>query len=76
MAMDQDITERPPTSSAATGETEPEVVAAVSSAEGSPSLPLSFRIGGIGIGHWRTMMLLAGGLAVGYGVSRWLMRHR
>jgi hypothetical protein len=76
MAMDQDITERPPTSSAATRETEPEVVAAVSSAEGSPNLPLSFRIGGISIGHWRAMMLLAGGLAVGYGVSRWLMRHR
>ena len=76
MAVDQEITERPPTSNAATRETEPEVVAAVSSAEGSPSLPLSFRIGGIGFGRLRPLMLLAGGLAVGYGVSRWLMRHR
>ncbi len=76
MPADQEITERPPSSSAATGETEPEVVAAVSSAEGSPSLPLSFRIGGIGIGQWRAMMLLSAGLAVGYGISRWLMRQR
>ncbi len=75
MAIDQDITERPPTSSAATGETEPEVVAAVSSAEGRPDLPLSFR-SGIGLGHLRALLLLGAGLALGYGVSRWLLRSR
>jgi hypothetical protein len=75
MAMDQDITERPPTSSAATSETEPEVVAAVSSAEGRPDLPLSFR-SGIGLGHLRPLLLLGAGLALGYGVSRWLLRGR
>jgi hypothetical protein len=74
MAMDQDITERPPTSIAATGETEPEVVAAVSSAEGRPDLPLSFRSGGIGLRYLRPMLLLGAGLALGYGVSRWLWR--
>ena len=71
--MDQEITERAPTSTAATRETEPEVVAAISSAEGNPSLPLSFRIGGIEFPVGRTVMLLAGGLALGYGISRWMM---
>jgi hypothetical protein len=72
MAIEQDITETPPTSIAATGETEPEVVAAVASAEGRPELPVSFRSGGIG--HLRPMLLLGAGLALGYGVSRWLLR--
>ncbi len=74
MAVDQDIAETSPTSIAATRETEPEVVAAVSSAEGSPDLPLSFRSGGIGFGHLRSVLLLGAGLALGYGVSRWLLR--
>jgi hypothetical protein len=73
MAMEQDITETPLTSIAATGETEPEVVAAISSAEGSPDLPLP-RSGGIGLGHLRPVLLLGAGLALGYGVSRWLLR--
>jgi len=76
MAVEQDITETPPTSIAATRETEPEVVAAVSSAEGSPDLPLSFRIGGIDFAYLRPMLLLGAGLALGYGVSRWLFRDR
>jgi hypothetical protein len=76
MAMDQDITERPPTSSAATAETEPEVVAAVASAEGRPDLPVSFRGSGIGFGRLRPLLLLGAGLALGYGVSRWLLRGR
>ena len=67
MTVEQEIAETPPTSIAATRETEPEVVAAVSSAEGNPDQPLSFRIGGIGLGA---------GLALGYGVSRWLFRDR
>ena len=73
--MDQEITELPPTSNAATKETEPEVVAAISSAEGSPSLPLSFRIGGIEFPYGRMIMLLGGGLALGYGLSPWLWRR-
>ena len=76
MAADQDIAETPPTSIAATKETEPEVVAAVSSAEGSPDLPLSFRIAGIDFAYLRPMLLLGAGLALGYGVSRWLFRDR
>ena len=76
MAIEQDITERPPTSIAATGETEPEVVAAVASAEGSADLPLSFRSDGGRPGYLRPMLLLGAGLALGYGVSRWLLRGR
>ena len=72
--MDQQTAETPPTSTAATAETEPEVVAGISSAEGNPSLPLSFRIGGIEFPVARTAMLLAGGLALGYGLSRLLWR--
>ena len=76
MAVDQDLTETPPTSIAATRETEPEVVAAVSSAEGNPDQPLSFRIGGIDFAYLRPMLLLGAGLALGYSVSRWLFRDR
>jgi hypothetical protein len=72
--MDQEITQLPPTSNAATKETEPEVVAAISSGEGSPNQPMSFRIGGVEIPYGRTVMLLAGGLALGYGLSRWMWR--
>jgi hypothetical protein len=73
MAVEQDLTEHPPTSSAATRETEPEVVAAVASAEGRPDLPSSFRGGG-GFGYLRPLLLLGAGLSLGYGVSRWLLR--
>jgi hypothetical protein len=76
MAIDQDITEIPPTSIAATGATEPEVVAAVASAGGRPDLPGSFHSGGTGLGHLRPLLLLGAGLALGYGVSRWLLRGR
>jgi hypothetical protein len=72
--MDQHATEFPPTSTAATGETEPEVVAGISSGEGSPDQPLSFRARGIDMPYGRTIMLLASGLALGYGLSRWLWR--
>ena len=72
--MDQHATEIPPTSTAATSETEPEVVAGISSGEGSPDQPLSFRVGGRDMPYGRTIMLLAGGLALGYGLRRWLWR--
>jgi hypothetical protein len=73
--MDQQTADMPPTSTAATRETEPEVVAGISSAEGNPSLPLSFRIGGLNIPYARLAMLLGGGLALGYGLSRWFVRQ-
>ena len=72
--MDQPIAEAP-TSTAATAGTEPEVVAGISSAEGSPDQPLSFRIGGLGTSYGRLAMLLAGGAALGYGLSRLLIRR-
>ena len=63
----------PPTSDADTRETEPEVVAGISSAEGSPDLPLSIRADTGGFG-WRTALLLAGGVGLGYAVSRLVRR--
>ena len=72
--MDQPIAEAPPTSTAATRETEPEVVAGISSGEGNPNLPLSFRVAGLNVPYGRLAMLLAGGLALGYGLSRWMTR--
>jgi hypothetical protein len=72
--MDQQITDAAQTSTAATSGTEPEVVAAISSAEGGPDQPTSFRIAGIEFPYGRTVMLLAGGLALGYGLSRLLRR--
>ena len=72
--MDQH-TELPPTSTAATSETEPEVVAGIASGEGNPSLPLSFRAGGFDVPYGRLIMLLGGGLALGWGISRWIMRR-
>lgn len=73
--MDQPIAEAPSTSTAATAVTEPEVVAGISSAEGSPDQPLSFRIGRLDIPYARLAVLLAGGLAVGLGLSRWFIRR-
>jgi hypothetical protein len=74
--MQQGIAELAPTTNAATAETEPEVVAAIASAEGNPDLPLSFRTGAGGIRHLRMAVLLAAGIAAGYGVSRWWLRRR
>jgi hypothetical protein len=37
---------------------------------------VSFRSGGIGLRHLRPWLLLGAGLALGYGVSRWLLRDR
>ena len=74
LTMDQPITDAAQTSTAATSGTEPEVVAAISSAEGGPDQPTSFHIGGIEFPYGRTVMLLAGGLALGYGLSRLLWR--
>jgi hypothetical protein len=64
-----------PTSNAATRETEPEVVAGISSSEGNPDLPLSFRASGPRFGWGGWLLVLGAGLAVGYGVSRWMQRR-
>ena len=59
-----------PTSSATTSETEPEVVAGISSAEGGPHQFLSIRVGGVELAGWRTLLLLGGGVALGYAAMR------
>jgi hypothetical protein len=68
--MNDDIAITEPTSTATTRQTEPEVVAGISSAEGSPDQPLSFRTGGPGIGTGRMLLMLGAGMALGYGVYR------
>jgi hypothetical protein len=68
--MDHDIATIAPTSTATTRQTEPEVLAGISSAEGSPNLPLSIRVDGAGIGTGRMLLLFGAGLALGYGVYR------
>lgn len=73
--MPQDAVEPGSTSAAATPETEPEVVAAVASGETEPGRKLSFRVGEPGFGPVRLLLLLAGGVALGYGAIR-LIRLR
>ena len=68
------VIETPPTSTAATLETEPEIVAAISSAEGEPGLPLNIRVE-TAWGYGRIALILAAGAAVGYGLMRWLVRR-
>ncbi len=73
--MPQDIALSPPTSSAATKETEPEVVAAISSAEGDPDLPTSFRSGRGSLLFGRPFLILAACAAIGFGLA-WLLDRR
>jgi hypothetical protein len=67
--MGQCITDAAPTSDATTRQTEPEIVAAISSAEGRPDAPLALRSGS-GIGP--PLLLLAGAMALGYVAASWL----
>lgn len=62
-----------PTSTADTRETEPEVVAGISSAEGGPDLPLSIRADQAWPA-WRGALLLAAGLGLGAAAARLLRR--
>ncbi|HTV90291.1 MAG TPA: hypothetical protein VME41_14850 [Stellaceae bacterium] len=71
--MDEHVAEMPPTSNATTSETEPEVVAGISSAEGSPDLATDIRVGG-GWPTGRTLGLLAAGVVLGLGIAWWLRR--
>jgi hypothetical protein len=70
-----DTTELPqPTSTADTRETEPEVVAGISSAEGSPDLPLSIHADRVQSGM-RGMLLVAAGIGLGFAAARWMRRR-
>lgn len=62
----------PATSTADTRATEPEVIAGISSGEGSPDMPLEFRTEDSGFGIGRIALLLIGGAALGYGIFRWM----
>lgn len=75
--MDNDIATIAPTSTATTPQTEPEVVAGISSAEGNPDLPLSIEAGDAGLGMGRTLLLFGAGIALGYGAFHlWQARGR
>ena len=71
LAMDQRITEPAPTSSATTRRTEPDVVAAILSAEGHPAPPLALCSGRLAWGIAGSLLLLAGAMALGYGATGW-----
>ena len=69
-----DVSELPaPTSDAGTSETEPEVVAGISSAAGSPGLPLSVHANRAH-SAMRGMLLVAAGVGLGFAAARLLWR--
>ncbi len=68
--MLHNILERTTKPKAMPPETEREVVAAISSAEGSANL---LRGGGRAVGFGVPLLSLAAGAAVGYGATRWLL---
>jgi len=68
--MPNDIATIEPTSSATTGQTEPGVVAGISSGEGSRDQALSIQVGGPGMGMGRMLLMLGAGIALGYGAYR------
>src|SRR5947208_14465449 len=68
--MQQNILERATNWKATPRETEREVVAAISSAEGSANL---LRGGGRAVGFGVPLLSLAAGAMVGYGAARWLL---
>lgn len=72
--MKDDSTGLASTSTAATTETEPEVIAGIASGDLQPDQPLAIRADRDGFGYGRMLMLLAAGIAVGYAVSRLLRR--
>lgn len=70
-----ETTELPqPTSTADTRETEPGVVAGISSAEGSPDLPLAIRADRIQ-SSVRGMLLVAAAAGLGFAAARWMRRR-
>lgn len=73
--MSHDVADPAPTSTATTRQTEPAVVAGVSSATGGPGRRLTIRVGGAEFGLARMLLLLGAGAALGYGAIR-LLRAR
>ena len=73
--MSDAMIEDAPTSTATTRTTEPEVVAAVSSAEGTEDRPLSFRSESAARSLLRTPMMFAAGAVLGYAAYHWLRRR-
>ncbi len=72
--MSDTVTATAPTSSATTKDTEPGVVAAISSGEGRGKL--SFSTGsGFAAGLARPLLLLTGAVMLGYAADRWLRRR-
>jgi hypothetical protein len=71
--MSETITEAP-TSTAATTETKPQVVAAVFSGEGSPDLSTALRVGTLEI-KYGALVLCTAGIALAYGITRWWQRR-
>ena len=72
--MSETATTSLPTSTAATGATEPEVVAAISSAEGSEDQPLAFRADGPS--PIPPLLMLLAAATLGYAGYRWLRWRR
>jgi len=68
--MNDDIAIIAPTSTATTRQTEPEVMAGISSADGGPDQQLSFSTDVPGIGMGRMLLMLSAGVALGYGAYR------
>ncbi len=74
--MRRAIREPAPTSNATTKNTEPQVVAAISSAEGTEELSSTSGNGGLAPTVARPLLLLTAGVMLGYGGSRWLRPWR
>ena len=72
--MDNTTELPPPTSDADTRETEPQVVAGISSGEGNPEMSLEIRTARPRYAL-RAMLLLLGGTGLGFGLSRLLRRR-
>jgi hypothetical protein len=68
--MPDDIAMIEPTSTATTRQTEPGVVAGISSGEGNRDQALSIQVGGSGMGMGRMLLMLGAGVALGYGAYR------
>lgn len=71
--MDETLALQEPTSSAATRQTEPEILAGISSGDIGEHVPTAIRSSGPeGLGLGSLALILVGGAALGYALSRWL----
>ena len=64
----------PPTSTADTRETEPEVVAGISSGEGNPSAPLAIRADDARFGLGAGLLVEIAGIGLGFAAPRMFRR--